>query len=231
MRPAATAGPGLAACRQVPLRLPQWDQPRAALWDGRRGGVSNRPPPEAPPRPRPRPRPPQASMSVDPTASFSGLLGSSLAPANKSAPAGAPPRRSQPVAVRSLDSFAAEHPELGGSLFLVKLDLEGFEAAAIRGMAGLLAARAVPVVQWERNGYWVRAGQVAHSARDEVALFEAAGYAVFLVGERLVAVGGPAWNPLWDVGFEGGLPDHWCLNFLAVLRGSPAHRYALAHQL
>ncbi|HWW62877.1 MAG TPA: FkbM family methyltransferase [Thermoanaerobaculia bacterium] len=56
----------------------------------------------------------------------------------------------QAILIRTLDDYCAEHGI--ASVDFVKLDVEGHEAAVIRGMEALLGARAVRVIQFEYGG-------------------------------------------------------------------------------
>lgn len=120
-----------------------------------------------------------------------------------------------PVVLRALSSVAAELRLR--NLFLVKLDVESFEFQALRGMEELLQRQQVPIIQWERNGYWVKAEQLKHSVKDEVDYVANFGYAVFVVGKRLIRVDSRYWNPLFDPGFADGLGTEWALNLTSWL--------------
>jgi FkbM family methyltransferase len=90
----------------------------------------------------------------------------------------------------------------------VKLDVEGSEVAAVRGMARLLAGEPPPVVWCESNGHTL--ALLRESPRSLFAAFEAAGLQVYVVEpERLVRmrpddVQGPT---VVDVLAVSGIPD------------------------
>ena len=133
------------------------------------------------------------------------------------------------VQIRKLDTVVKElklH-----SIALVKLDLESFEFKAIHGMAGMLKQTLVPMIQWERNGYWVLNHAVNASVKEEVDYVSSFGYAVFVVGKRFIRVDGAFWNPIVDAGFKGGMDTDWTLNFVAVAQTSKAFTDALAVQI
>lgn len=90
------------------------------------------------------------------------------------------------VPLRTVDDIVAE---LGvPPPALVKLDVEGFELAAVTGMKELLRREPRPVVLYESNSHTLRMFDVA--PRDLVRAFEDLGYAVHLADERRRALVG-----------------------------------------
>lgn len=90
-----------------------------------------------------------------------------------------------------------------GRVDLVKLDVEGSEIAAIRGMHDLLAAPHAPPVVYESNAHTLRMFDATPEHLIDV--FARLGYANYLIGEQ----------DLMPVGPESFQPDT-CVDYLAV---------------
>jgi FkbM family methyltransferase len=90
----------------------------------------------------------------------------------------------------------------------IKMDVEGSEAAAVRGMAGLLARPDAPVVFYESNGYTLDFfGETCQRLKAEFARFGYRNYYVDTAHARLIPV-----EP-------GDLQPDCCVDYLAVKDG------------
>lgn len=100
------------------------------------------------------------------------------------------------VSIQTADAFAAEHGI--PAVHLVKIDAEGHDLAVIRGMAGLLAAGSVGVVQFEYNHRWLATGSSLYRLFKLTADWP---YAIARVTSRGLEVF-PGWNQDMDRFFE-----------------------------
>ncbi len=82
------------------------------------------------------------------------------------------------VPAERLDALIGAEQEVG----LVKMDVEGAEVMALRGMTGLLARRDAPDVMCEITPDYLH--QLGSSAAELLGLFAAAGYTGLLIGNR-----------------------------------------------
>jgi FkbM family methyltransferase len=87
----------------------------------------------------------------------------------------------------------------------VKMDIEGSEAAAVRGMAGLLSRPDAPVVFYESNGYTLDFyGETCQGLKAEFERFGYRNYYVDTAHARLIPVG------------RDDLQPNCCVDYLAV---------------
>jgi FkbM family methyltransferase len=95
---------------------------------------------------------------------------------------------------------------------LVKIDIEGHEPVALRGMSRLLKDR--PVIVSEANEYWLRTGSNS-SAQEYVRQLMALGYDVYDI-DRLD-------QPIQPAGFHLEILEN--MNLLALPAGKPLHSF------
>ena len=110
------------------------------------------------------------------------------------------------VPVARLDDYLERHDV--GRVNLLKLDVEGFELAALRGAGERLTPESIDVIQFEYGGTTMDAGT---TLRDLYALLGARGYAVAKLYPSAVEVRGYApWMEHYAYANYVALSPRWC---------------------